>query len=193
MSTPLAIRWNDLCNRLGVKPRQFAMLLSVTVMAAASLGVKAVFTPAKANAAINTAGLVTEVGTATDTTHAANNLPRQRVEINLEERPNRDPFRPFFLIVDALPAVGAATSSTVNLVAPPSGLLLKAIIAGELAVIGEETVGIGDEIIDSTGRHFIVEGIQERRVVLSEGGRRTEMGYAAAGRKAATGAKGAKQ
>jgi hypothetical protein len=59
-----------------------------------------------------------------------------------------------------------------------SGLLLRAIIAGEYAVIGEETVGVGDELVDGEGRRFTVEEIQERRVVLREGGRRAEIGYA---------------
>jgi hypothetical protein len=45
-------------------------------------------------------------------------------------------------------------------------------------VIGEETVGVGDEVVDVEGRRFTVEEIQERRVVLREGGRRAELGYA---------------
>jgi hypothetical protein len=107
--------------------------------------------------------------------------PRARMELTLETRPARDPFRPFFMVAEAAPAQGSTggTASNVTGNAPaPSGLLLRAIIAGEYAVIGEETVGVGDELVDGEGRRFTVEEIQERRVVLREGGRRAEIGYA---------------
>lgn len=63
-------------------------------------------------------------------------------------------------------------------------------------MIGEETVGVGDELVDGEGRRFTVEEIQERRVVLREGGRRAELGYAriaAKGASAPAGAKGGKK
>jgi hypothetical protein len=105
--------------------------------------------------------------------------PRPTVELSLEVRPARDPFRPFFLSADPAPAAGAkGATATGATAAPPAGLALRAIIAGEYAVIGEETVGVGDEVVDTEGRHFTVEEIQERRVVLREGGRRAELGYA---------------
>ena len=107
--------------------------------------------------------------------------PRARMELTLETRPARDPFRPFFMVAEAAPAqgsTGGAASNVTGNAPAPSGLLLRAIIAGEYAVIGEETVGVGDELVDGEGRRFTVEEIQERRVVLREGGRRAEIGYA---------------
>ena len=110
----------------------------------------------------------------------------------LESRPVRDPFRPFFINPDAVP--GAAPSAGVATGAPaPAGLHLRAIIAGEFAVIGEETVAVGDEVTDSEGHHFIVEEIQERRVVLREGGRRAELGYASTGRASDKSTKGTRK
>ena len=40
MSAALAVRWESACARLGVKPRQFAVLLAVTAVAVGALGVK---------------------------------------------------------------------------------------------------------------------------------------------------------
>jgi hypothetical protein len=105
------------------------------------------------------------------------------VELVLESRPARDPFRPFFLAADAAPEHAAPGQPAAPVVAAPAptGLSLRAIIAGEYAVIGEQTVGVGDEVTDGEGRRFAVEEIHERRVVLREGGRRTELGYALPG------------
>lgn len=106
--------------------------------------------------------------------------------------PVRDPFRPFFINPDAVP--GAAPGAGVATGAPaPAGLHLRAIIAGEFAVIGEETVAVGDEVTDSEGHHFVVEEIQERRVVLREGGRRAELGYASTGRASDKSTKGTRK
>ena len=71
------------------------------------------------------------------------------MELTLETRPARDPFRPFFMVAEAASAqgsTGGAASNVTGNAPAPSGLLLRAIIAGEYAVIGEETVGVGDEL-----------------------------------------------
>ncbi|MFM8642942.1 MAG: hypothetical protein ACKOEP_08935, partial [Phycisphaerales bacterium] len=101
----------------------------------------------------------------------------------------RDPFRPFFLpadppAADAAPVAGGGPADAqrpLAAAAGPSGLELRAAIAGELAVVGEQTVGIGDELVDDSGRRFTVEAILERRVLLREGMRRAESGYSQAG------------
>jgi len=194
VSAPLAVRWHQLCDRLGVKPKQFATLIAVATVSVGAMATKAVFKPSKAAASV---AVVAEEPAAAPRIVDA---PRARIELTLETRPARDPFRPFFMVAEAAPAQGSTGGGTAQSVtgnaAAPSGLLLRAIIAGEYAVIGEETVGVGDELVDGEGRRFTVEEIQERRVVLREGGRRAELGYArvaATGASAPAGAKGGKK
>ena len=45
MSAALSVRWESACARLGVKPRQFAVLLAVTVVAVAALAAKSALRP----------------------------------------------------------------------------------------------------------------------------------------------------
>ena len=193
MSAPLAIRWQQLCDRLGVKPKQFATLIAVATVSVGAVAAKSMLKPAKAAASVAVAAAAPAAAP------RIVDAPRARMELTLETRPARDPFRPFFMVAEAAPAQGSTggTASNVTGNAPaPSGLLLRAIIAGEYAVIGEETVGVGDELVDGEGRRFTVEEIQERRVVLREGGRRAEIGYAriaAKGASAPAGAKGGKK
>lgn len=188
MSAPIAVRWNALCNRLGVQPKQFGFLLAATSLTVAALAAKTVFKPAKASAS---SSLRAEAAAPTNTP-ALVAATRQRVELVLESRPQRDPFRPFFISPDAIP--GAVPSSAVIANSPaPAGLHLRAIIAGEFAVIGEETVAVGDEVTDNDGHRFVVEEIQERRVVLRDGGRRAELGYASTGRMSEKSAKGVRK
>lgn len=175
MSAPLAVRWQQLCDRLGVKPKQFAALIAVATVSVGAVAAKSMLKPAKAAAS------VAVVAAAPAAAPRIVDAPRARMELTLETRPARDPFRPFFMVAEAAPAqgsTGGAASNVTGNAPAPSGLLLRAIIAGEYAVIGEETVGVGDELVDGEGRRFTVEEIQERRVVLREGGRRAEIGYA---------------
>ena len=175
MSAPLAVRWQQLCDRLGVKPKQFATLIAVATVSVGAVAAKSMLKPAKAAAS------VAVVAAAPAAAPRIVDAPRARMELTLETRPARDPFRPFFMVAEAAPAqgsTGGAASNVAGNAPAPSGLLLRAIIAGEYAVIGEETVGVGDELVDGEGRRFTVEEIQERRVVLREGGRRAEIGYA---------------
>ena len=175
MSAPLAVRWQQLCDRLGVKPKQFATLIAVATVSVGAVATKSMLKPAKAAAS------VAVVAAAPAAAPRIVDAPRARMELTLETRPARDPFRPFFMVAEAAPAqgsTGGAASNVTGNAPAPSGLLLRAIIAGEYAVIGEETVGVGDELVDGEGRRFTVEEIQERRVVLREGGRRAEIGYA---------------
>ena len=175
MSAPLAVRWQQLCDRLGVKPTQFATLIAVATVSVSAVAAKSMLKPAKAAAS------VAVVAAAPAAAPRIVDAPRARMELTLETRPARDPFRPFFMVAEAAPAqgsTGGAASNVTGNAPAPSGLLLRAIIAGEYAVIGEETVGVGDELVDGEGRRFTVEEIQERRVVLREGGRRAEIGYA---------------
>ena len=193
MSAPLAIRWQQLCDRLGVKPKQFATLIAVATVSVGAVAAKSMLKPAKAAASVAVAAAAPAAAP------RIVDAPRARMELTLETRPARDPFRPFFMVAEAAPAqgsTGGAASNVTGNAPAPSGLLLRAIIAGEYAVIGEETVGVGDELVDGEGRRFTVEEIQERRVVLREGGRRAEIGYAriaAKGASASSAGKGGKK
>ena len=187
MSAALSAQWGSACARLGVKPRQFAVLLSVTAVAVAALAARNALRPARP------AKAAAPVAEAAQRATPAERLPV--VELSLETRPARDPFRPFFLLADAaqdagsapVPAQAGGAAAAAPGTAAPAGLSLRAAIAGELAVVGEQTVGIGDELVDDAGRRFTVEEIHERRVVLREGMRRTELGYAQAAKAAAKG------
>lgn len=193
MSAPLAIRWQQLCDRLGVKPKQFATLIAVATVSVGAVAAKSMLKPAKAAASVAVAAAAPAAAP------RIVDAPRARMELTLETRPARDPFRPFFMVAEAASAqgsTGGAASNVTGNAPAPSGLLLRAIIAGEYAVIGEETVGVGDELVDGEGRRFTVEEIQERRVVLREGGRRAEIGYAriaAKGASASSAGKGGKK
>lgn len=198
MSASMQRRWADLCARLGVKPRQFATLLAVTAVAVGALGAKTLLKPSKARAAAAQAASAPAkpgAGASLPAEQPAKPEHREVVELVLETRPARDPFRPFFLSADAVseqrPAGAPVAAVAVAASPAPNGLSLRAIIAGEYAVIGEQTVGVGDEVTDGDGRRFTVEEIHERRVVLREGGRRAELGYAVPGaaRGAAKGAR----
>ena len=196
MSASASARWNSMCDRLGVKPRQFAVLLTVTVVAVGALAAKTALKPSRAKAAAPaTAQPAAEPASQPGAPSPAGAGQAKVVELTLEVRPARDPFRPFFLVADAAPeaapAAGRPAAATGPAAAAPAGLPLRAIIAGEYAVIGEHTVGVGDEIIDGDGRRFVVEQILERRVVLREGARRAELGYSAA--KPAAAQKGARK
>jgi hypothetical protein len=183
MSASAAARWQSICDRLGVKPRQFAVLLTVTAVAVGALAAKSALKPSRAKAAAPAAAPARQPSKeAPSAAPAAGGLART-VELVLEAKPARDPFRPFFLVADAAPAQAASAVGRPGAPGPsaaaPAGLPLRAIIAGEYAVIGEHTVGVGDEVVDGDGRRFVVEEILERRVVLREGSRRAELGYAA--------------
>ena len=184
MSASLSAQWKSTCDRLGVKPRQFAVLLTVTAVAVGALAAKTALKPSRAAASAPAAVQQASKSDAAQPASQGPVTPARVVELSLEVRPARDPFRPFFLLADAEPqrsgSTGHVGSSAPASAAAPAGLPLRAIIAGEYAVIGEQTVGVGDEVVDGDGRRFVVEEILERRVVLREGGRRAELGYATA-------------
>lgn len=186
-----ASRWNDLCARLGVKPRQFAALVGATAIAVGALGAKSVInskrTPRARPAAAASAAPQDPQADGVDGpqpggTWSTGGGPRTAtVRCELQVRPARDPFKPFFLVQDA-----AATGSTAGAMpgskpsaaaAAPAGLSLRAVIAGEYAVVGEDTVGVGGSTVDADGVSWTVEEIHERHVIVSDGARRAQLGY----------------
>jgi hypothetical protein len=99
----------------------------------------------------------------------------------LQSRPARDPFRPFFLVQESSPAGAAAgtasPASQAALAAAPAGLSLRAVIAGEFAVVGDDTVGVGGTTVDADGVSWTVQEIHERHVIVTDGARRAQLGY----------------
>ena len=53
MSAPLAVRWHQLCDRLGVKPKQFATLIAVATVSVGAVAAKSMLKPAKVAAPQN--------------------------------------------------------------------------------------------------------------------------------------------
>lgn len=192
-SSPFSRKWNSLCSRLGVKPKQFTVLLIITVVAVGGLTAKAMLKPRKAGAeqpAATAADPAEEA--APESAPAPGQSPaatatHQVIHLELQTRPARDPFHPFFLYSES--KAGAGGSAEVNSAPqpPPKGLHLKGIIAGEFAVINDDTLGVGDEVQDQDGKVYVIEEIQERRVVLRENGRRAELGYASYSKKKGAG------
>jgi hypothetical protein len=217
----LATKWNETCARLNVKPRQFGMLLGVTVVALGALGFKVlVHKPRSASAE-------TKASAAKPATRGPGAAPAENGEepvlplvelpvmaVALESRPLRDPFVPFFLFVapatgdeaDAedgpmaeasAPAAatppragqrtaagargktGPAKAALAEPAAPvgPQGVVLKAIIAGRVAVLNDGSVEVGDVVHDQTGAAFTVHDITERSIVLSDGHRTWPLGF----------------
>jgi len=201
MSSSLQSRWESICARLNVKPKQFAALLSITVLAVGALGVKSALGPRKAAARPTAAAARPSASVAapprkpagtpaaaagrSPTGAAAAAAPRamRPLSADLDHRPERDPFQPFFLVSDPAAAVAGAapTRDGSGLPKAPASLRLKAVLGGELAIIGDETVEVGSPVLDSDGQQWTVESINERSVVLASGGRRALLGYAAPG------------
>ena len=179
-ATTFTRRWTAACERLGVQPKQFAVLVGATVLAIGALVARSAFTAGKRGSAPRAATTASATaGTAAAPT--AHVRPTTTVRCALQPRPARDPFRTFVQLPGAASGDGPAG---MPLGAAPAGLVLRAVIAGELAVIGEHTVGIGGTVADSQGAEWTVESIRERAVVLSDGARRAQLGYVAAPRAA---------
>jgi hypothetical protein len=190
VSSP-ASRWNEVCERLGVKPKQFAVLVGATAIAVGALGTKSIInskrTPrARPAAAASTAPQDPQAdgvdGPQPGGTWSTGGGPRTAtVRCELQVRPARDPFKPFFLVQESASAEsgsGAAPGSPSSpTAAAPAGLSLRAVIAGEYAVVGEDTVGVGGTAVDADGVSWTVEEIHERHVIVSDGARRAQLGY----------------
>lgn len=179
MTIALTKRWTEACERLGVQPKQFAVLVGATVLAIGALAARSAFAPGKRGSEPRAANAAAAV--AGGATPAAHVRPATTVRCALQSRPARDPFRTFVELPGTASGDGIAG---MPLAAAPAGLVLRAVIAGELAVIGDHTVGVGGTVADAQGAEWTVEVIRERAVILSDGARRAQLGYAAAPRTA---------
>jgi hypothetical protein len=156
--------WNDLCSKLGVNPKQFAMLGGVAIAAIGLLMFKVAgpAKPAKAAAA--------KPGPASIALAPA--LPKA-IEFVLEEHPSGNPFAPLdFSAPAAIQKAQGGTPLANAAASEPMGFDLTATLSGEFAVINGRTVRRGDVVTEaSTGISWIVREIGLRHAELESDGR----------------------
>jgi len=185
-------QWNLLSERLGVKPKQFAVLLGVLAIAIIGLGLKY----APSGSQVLPQASIEKLST--DTAANQNQTSEQRVstvsfagaepsattqiiEMTLDSTPSRDPFRAV-----GAPEVEATKVAYTPVVAPTKtpgllpGMMLKAVIRGELAVFGDQTVRIGDAIALPDGTFASVRAIADRSVTVEYDSRMIEVCFGAA-------------
>jgi hypothetical protein len=187
--------WKELCGRLGVQPKQFATLLTVMVVAVGGLGIKMVAGGPRKAAAASTArakpakAAPTSAPASTQArvvTGEAQSAPRKSasrrvIEVTMDRDPARDPFRPWGLPEATAPAVQA--TAPVSTVAAPGylpGVVLKAVVPGELAVFGDQTVRQGDAVALPDGTFARVTAIRSRTVTVDWNGRPLDVNFGAA-------------
>ena len=140
----LQLQWNLLSEKLGVKPKQFAVLLGVLAIAVVGLGLK--FAPRVSQVLPQASIEIPSTNTAINQNQ--NSEPRvsavslagvetsanaQIIEMTLDSTPSRDPFRAV-----GAPEVEATKVAFAPVVAPTKtpgllpGMVLKAVIRGEL-------------------------------------------------------------
>lgn len=197
-------QWNLLSQRLGVKPKQFALLLGVLAVATVGLGFK--FAPRgsqpipQASVARPTTDIASNQYQASDErattisfSGADSQITPQLIEMAFDNAPSRDPFR----------SVGETEPETTKVAYAPvvtqtkvpgllPGLMLKAVIRGELAVFGDQTVRVGDAIALPDGTFASVRAIADRSVTVDYDGRVIEVCFGAASQSKATSTGGAK-
>ena len=185
-------QWNLLSERLGVKPKQFAVLLGVLAIAVVGLGLK--YAPSGSQVmpqasieklATDTAANQNQTGEPRVSTvsfaGAETPVSAQIIEMTLDSTPSRDPFRAV-----GAPEVEATKVAYTPVVAPTKtpgllpGMMLKAVIRGELAVFGDQTVRIGDAIALPDGTFASVRAIADRSVTVEYDSRLIEVCFGAA-------------
>lgn len=183
--------WKELCGRLGVQPRQFATLLAVMVVAVGGLGIKmAAGGPRKAAAATaraQTPRSSQAVVSAKQESPAASvrkdlKAPSRKViEMAFDRDPARDPFRPWGLPEPSEPVVQNANPRPAS--SEPGylpGVMLKAVVSGEIAVFGDQTVRVGDPVALPDGTFAKVSAIRARTVTVEWNGRILDVTFGSA-------------
>ena len=187
----LKSHWNALCVRLGVKPRQFAMLCGAMTLVIAVVPIKSALTPARAAAAPTSAAAAAQPsasaapassaapGSAANTTSgsrsaaastarptlSAASIPAELLEpapeFNLAHLPLRNPFMSL-----APAAPGAANPGSA--MPAPADIRLQATMDSDYAIINGRTLLRGQSMVDSkTGRSWTLIEVASRRVRLS--------------------------
>lgn len=193
--TDFSKSWKDLCGRLGVQPKQFATLLAVMVVAVGGLGIKMVAggprkataastaraKPAKAAPAPAAASTQARVVTGEAQPTPRKSASRRVIEVTMDRDPARDPFRPWGLPEPTTPAAQPAVAAPT--VAAPGylpGVVLKAVVPGELAVFGDQTVRQGDAVALPDGSFARVTSIRARTVTVDWNGRPLDVNFGSA-------------
>ena len=184
--------WKELCGRLGVQPRQFATLIAVMVVAVGGLGIKmTVGGPRKAAAATaarpqapkptQAASTAKQESAASGVRKELKSSSRRVVEMAFDRDPARDPFRPWGLPEPAEPVAQRANprpSSSEPGYLP--GVVLKAVVSGEIAVFGDQTVRAGDPVALPDGTFARVTAIRARTVTVEWNGRALDVTFGSA-------------
>ena len=174
----LMAHWNALCARLGVKPRQFAMLCGAMALVVAVVPLKSALKPARASAAPTAAASATaaaapSAAAGSKATGPANARPALSVasipeellapapEFNLAHLPLRNPFMSL-----AATAPGAANPGSA--MPAPADIRLQATMDDDYAIINGRTLMRGQSMVDGkTGRSWTLVEVTSRRVRLS--------------------------
>jgi hypothetical protein len=184
-------QWNLLSARLGVKPRQFAILSGVLSVAIFALGLRFAPRPAQKipqTVAVNSSTQMStnqipssDIRSTTVSFAGADSQPTpQIIEMTFDRSPTRDPFKAF-----GAPEVEPVKTSFTPVAAQTKtpgllpGLMLKAVIRGELAVFGDQTVRIGDALALPDGTFASVRAIADRSVTVDYDNRVIEVCFGA--------------
>lgn len=186
-------QWNDMCQRLGVQPKQFAVLLAVLALGVGGLVVKSAFGPRAASAssasARKAAVAAPEAPVApapvAKTERSAASKPdagsaRRVVEMTFDRTPSRDPFKPWNTpapVTETAPAKALVRVDAVPGVLP--GLPLKAVVRGELAVFGDQTVRVDDAVGLPDGTFARIKAIGDRTVTVDHDGQIIDVQFGA--------------
>ena len=188
-------QWHDVCQRLGVQPKQFAALLAVLVVGVGALVVKGAVGTRSASAAATTrrkeapvAAAASAPASRTTTKQPAAKAAtktdasgaRHVVEMKFERTVSRDPFKPWNApapVNETVPAKALVRSEATPGVLP--GLPLKAVVRGELAVFGDQTVRVGDAVGLPDGSFARVKAIGDRTVTVDHDGQMIDVQFGA--------------
>ena len=195
-------QWQELCQRLGVQPKQFAVLIAVTVVGVGVLALKSAFGPRAAGAAAPTSAnsaasdktatsaaqprsetttpVAKAAAAASTPSGAASSSSRHVVEMAFERAPARDPFKPWNVpepVTETVPAKALVRSEATPGVLP--GLPLKAVVRGELAVFGDQTVRVGDAVGLPDGTFARIRAIGDRTVTVDHDGQMIDVQFGA--------------
>ena len=187
-------QWKLLSERLGVKPKKLALLLGVLVITVCGLGMK------YSSSAANTISEPVVTTQTTPTVTAENQIQTnearvntvsftgtdsepspQLIEMTFDHTPVRDPFKavgaPEAEPTKAAYAPVVAQTKTPGLL---PGMMLKAVIRGELAVFGDQTVRVGEAVALPDGTFASVRAIADRSVTVDYDNRVIEVCFGAA-------------
>jgi hypothetical protein len=178
--------WNETCDRLGVKPKQFAALLAVLVVAVSVLGVRMMSGPRRAPKAQAVAARPAPAATPASHEIKAVSMRKPEIpagpvaEVSLNGSCARDPFRAWDVPVPTHENAANRAAPAEREPGALPGLVLRAVVKGELAVFGDQTVRKGQGImVGDEGLARIIE-IGDRSVIVDFAGRSLEVWLGAA-------------